>query len=746
MVEASESGFPRPLLFGFVTMDMDNKYPSEFGERRHDRGSPKAAYEIDWSKLKNDVEPDVNTVVDFVIGQYRIRKAQRAAWEKAAAERLAWVRGQQTVLWHDGSLTDMVQKSLSGDAEPEKLFEQRQPVQINMLKRFVMSWIGLLVAKPLTWNVVPSTRDHDDVEAAKLASDLLGYYWSSGIVHGTSRLLDALWHMYATGIIWIYPHWDPKLDRTEHFSDATDQTGSLVGDVVYDFATGFELTEPLGCRSVAQAGWIIDSRLRSIEWGLERYGDVFKDVAPDADSHPEMCTYGLPADDLTTPDGTAVPEDRVLVHTLWRPKSQMVKKGFHAVVADDKLVHMGDHPYTHGRLPFIPLQEQPDYELFRPGGGVRDLMGLQAARNRDRSQRFAHRDSTISPVVISEKGVLPPDAFTTNGPRVITVKTGGLQQVKQFPPASLPADIAQLDEVNRRDMEDVAGIHRSTMGRPEGTSQSGRHAMLMTQGDVRGNVVSRLLNEAALGKAGQQALWLIHQHVDTKRAVTIAGANSESRIRKFKGSDLVSKEQPYGPYEFNVQVRIGIEPDMEAVMARIDGLTERGWLRPNSPEDRQTVFTWLGDEYAGVRDPEETHRSNARTENDDLMGGDFVPASPGDHHAVHIREHMEVRTTGPYKKRLPDDPGVTAKGEGLEGRLDRHIQEHYRHMARQRYEPMMIAVEERMAVMAEHPQAAEFMARQAQAQAEQGQKKAPARGTASGSGSPSKQAPQRPPA
>jgi hypothetical protein len=372
---------------------------------------------------------------------------------------------------------------------------------------------------------------------------------------------------------------------------------------------------------------------------------------------------------------------------------------------------MGGHPYRHGRVPYIALREQPDFELFRPGCGIRDLMGLQAARNRDRSQRAAHRDMSIAPVVLQEKGAdLPKDAFTTRGARVITVGRGVVAEgrVRDYPPHPLPADIAQFDEVNRRDMEDVAGIHRSTMGRPEGKSQSGRHAMLMTQGDVRTNIVSRMLIELSLAKAGQQALWLAWQHVDSKRILPIVGANQEPKIRYFTGKDLFKRGQPFGPYEFNVQARIGIESDMEAVLARIDSLTERGWLRPDNPEDRQLVFSWIGDEYAGVRDPEEEHRSNARAENDQLLDGEVVLTSPGDHHLVHIREHMEFRTSSVYKQKLPNDPG----SEGLSGRFDAHIRAHWAEMARARYEPALIAMETQLRVMQEHPEAARVIAQQ----------------------------------
>lgn len=698
-------------------------------EYQHERGAAHATYEVDW---KN---PGDRAMVDFVMHQYEAGKMRRQEWEREAAQRLAWVRGNQHVFWDDdGVLSEWPRK---GKSEQEKALHERFPMQINMLKRFVMSWIGLVIAKPIGWHCFPRTADPDDKESARLATELLEFYWSSGTAHGMTRLLHAMWHAYATGIIWVKPTWDPQKHYAQHFSKATDQENLPEGDAFFDYATGFELTEPEGCRNVEEAAWIIDSRLRSIEWGMERYGKDFKDVNPDSRAQDNnLYTYemmGLETGDSVV-DGTA-PDDRVLVHEIWRPKSATVPDGYFAVVADNQFIHGGAHPYDHGRLPHIELQEQPDYENFRPGCSTRDLMGLQHARNHDRSDRQAHLHKTIVPTILKEQGVeVPAGAFELDAPTIVEV-TGKADavaagRIKPWYPPPLPSDAVRLDEVTRRDMEDVAGVHANTMGRPESSSQSGKHAVAMTQGDVRTNSVTRMLLEKGMGKAGQQILWLLYQFVKTERMVPIVGPNKVASVRKFKGEDLSHEFRPSGPYEFNVQVKIGVETDMVAVMARIDMLTERGWLNPQKPEDQQLVRKWLGEEVVLGNDPREGHRANAQSENEQMLTKRDVVPSGGDDDELHIYEHQLFRTMAEYKSRVANEPTV-------EGRFAEHIEMHWRLRARKAIEPQIIAASERLAILGRYPEvAAVLRAQQMQQQQAGGQQgRQPGRSSPGGNGS-----------
>lgn len=679
----------------------------------NEQGPSVATYEIDWSN------PGDLVIVDFVMHQYRAGKDRRRAWEYEAAQRLAWVRGNQHLFWDKNAGHDHEQdlRAWGGMSEQEKALHERFPMQVNMLKRFIMSWIGLVIAKPVGWHVFPGTTDSDDIGAAQLATELLEYYWSSGIAHGMTRLLDAMWHMYATGIIWVKPIWDPQKHFSEHFSDATDQKDLPTGDLVYDFVTGFELTEPEGCRNVYEAGWIIESRLRSIEWGMERYGEKFKDVNPNSRAqNNNLHTYemsGLEQGDAPR-EGTA-PDDRVLVHEIWRPKSATVEEGYFAVIADNQFIHGGQHPYVHGRLPYVALQEQPDFEHFRPGCSTRDMMDLQHARNKNRSQRQAHLDRSIRPIILKEQGVqLPEGAFEIDGPTIVEVGGRGdavlTGRVQAFDLPKLPTDIYQLDEINRRDMEDIGGVHPNTMGRTESSSQSGKHAAMMTQGDVRTNSVTRMIAEKAMGKVGQQGLWLLWQFVETDRMLPITGPNKVAQVRKFKGEDLTSSEhRPFGPYEFNVQVKIGVESDMQAVMARIDVLTERGWLRPERETDRQMVLKWLGEEVVQGNDPREAHRANARGENEKMLQSPDLVPSAGDDDAVHVFEHQLFRTTAEFKGRQAKEPTTDAS-------FEKHIKMHWELGARKMLEPQIIAADVRIDLLRDYPQVAEAMKQQQQMQ------------------------------
>lgn len=689
-------------------------------EYQHERGAAHATYEMDW---KN---PGDRAMVDFVMHQYEAGKMRRQVWERDAAQRLAWVRGNQHLFWDKD---DDILGAYEGKSEQEKALHERFPMQINMLKRFVMSWIGLVIAKPIGWQCFPRTDDPDDKGAAQLAEHLLEYYWSSGIAHGMTRLLDAMWHMYATGIIWLKPTWDPQKHYAEHFSKATDQEDLPAGDMVFDFATGFELTEPEGCRNVDEAAWIIESRLRSIEWGMERYGEAFKDVNPDSRSQDNKL-YAYEMMDLERGDspveGTA-PDDRVLVHEIWRPKSATVEKGYLAIVADNQFIHGGPHPYEHGRLPFVALQEQPDYENFRPGCSVRDLMSLQHARNRDRSSRQAHLHKSIIPTTVKEIGVeVVEGGFEVDAPQIVTVSAGAVagNKIKPWFPPPLPPDAYRLDEVNKDDMEEIAGVHGNTRGRPESSSQSGKHAAMMIQGDVRTNAPTRMFLEKSLGKGGQQALWLLFQFVEAERMLPITGPNGVAQIRNFKGTDLTSKDgRPYGPYEFNVQVKIGVEPDMQAVMARIDVLTAGGWLNPQRPEDQQLVRKWLGEEVVSGGDPREVHRANAQSENQRMLAESAVIVpSGGDEDDLHIFEHQLFRTMAEYQAEKGRDQTV-------EERFEKHIQMHWRNGARKLVEPQIIAISERLAILRAHPEVAAMLQRQQAQQQQSGRSSSGGNGT-----------------
>lgn len=701
-----------PFLCGLMRVQ-----PPETRDRRL-RGEALAAYEIDWRDPENIDQDDL---VAFVHGQYEAGKLRRLGWEAQAAEQLAWARGNQQMVWDHGA------RDLRQMAVPEESpLEYRDPIHVNRLKGMVLSYLGMTVGQAITWICHPGTRDDDDVASSRTLAKLLPYYWAQGL-NGENllKVLNGLWHVFCTGLVFTHPIWDPQAGARDRFTAEGLKTGESPeseaqraksrkrfaellgryrrkanpdgsvdlpqGDLELDWATGFDITEPEHAIDLASSDWLLDSRYRTIEWVRERYPGVGEDVTPDAGSdgydyrgYERFGGY----DAYTGKDGLPYPGEEVLVHSLWRPRTGpqgAAPYGFYGVVADMKVLHVGAHPYMHGRLPYIRMTEMPDPDQFRPGCSIRDLMPLQRAMNKERSQLHGHLSITMNPRIFKEQGSgIPDDAFTGNA-KVVEVGQDTVREgrARAFEFPKVPPYAFALQEQLRLDLEDVGGIHRSTTGTSESAQQSGRHAQLMQQGDQRRLSIVRQLLETAMAATGQQMAWLIWEFMTTERAVTVTGPDRRAEVIKFKGRGL-AKNKPFGPHAFNVQVEIGTEPDMRAVLGKMQLMQQGGWLRPERESDRQMVMRWLGEQRPPETDEHAEHRANAAEENDSIADGQRVAPAYGDDDVTHMEEHAHFTTTAEYRQALKNNDSVRVL-------MELHIRAHMFQRADKEFRPVAIA-------------------------------------------------------
>jgi hypothetical protein len=577
----------------------------------HGRGI--TVQDLDWSDPESMSDDEI---ADLTIEQYKLGKQRRQAWEAQAAQQLAWARGNQHLVWNEET------RDLVAQRTEDKPLELRDPVYINKIKPVVLTFIGMVVGQPLSWSVDPATRDDDDVAGANTLEKVLSYYWLAGREQ-QRKLIDMLWLVCCTGLAFIKPLWDPYLGETDRFTaevlrapdenppeskrqrrkmarrwteylqrhgKTPDEEGGIDiprGDLCVDFVNGFDITEPEHAQDIPSCGWLIESKFRSVEYIRERYG--IEVPATDVAEWRKYRTYEQYGDYFayTGHSGQHHPAEDTLVHEFWRPRSPSAPLGFRGVVTHDgRILFKGPHPYMHGRLPYIRVTEMPEPEYFRPGCTVRDLMPLQRARNKQRSMLHGHLETCVDPKMLTPKAAgIADDAFL-RGPKNITVN--GDVDTNQIHPMEMPAPpnyMGHLDEMNRNDMEEVSGVHRSTTGKAESKQQSGKHAEIMRQQDNQRLSVLRQIVEECFACAGEQMAWLAWEFVSTERAITITGPDRRSQVLRFKGREL-SRNRPFGPFAFNIRVRLRVEPDMDSVYQRIEVLTKAGYLIPQKEEDR----------------------------------------------------------------------------------------------------------------------------------------------------------------
>jgi len=300
---------------------------------------------------------------------------------------------------------------------------------------------------------------------------------------------------------------------------------------------------------------------------------------------------------------------------------------------------------------------------------VQDLLSLARARNKQRSQLHGHFSATINPVILEEDSAhLPPHAFRQDMPGTLKVADGTIDRVRPFPMPMPPPYAAELDQMNSTDMEDIAGIHRSTSGRAESAQQSGIHAQVLAQGDAQRHRVGRMLFESSAGELGQHLLMLAWEFITQERTISITGDAGERDVVVFKGSDL-SKRRPFGPWAFNVTAALAPIEDMAQTVAKLETLLKYQILRPENERDKQLILRWVGERVPAETDDWSYHRSQAAKENAELLAGKPINEAIGDFDAVHVAEHERFTTTEEYKRKVREELSrgdVVASAEGGE--------------------------------------------------------------------------------
>lgn len=680
-------------------------------------GQGSAAYEIDWS---DPGAIDDGLLQTFIRTQFSAGKQRRQNWEKQASKQLAWANGDQEVSYMDDrSDLERVTREITKGIP----FEYQYPIVVNAIKGKIFQRIALMLGQPVTLFSMAQTSSDEDVNAARIGTKLLEYMWRSGADAVQKQFIEALWYMFCTGVCWIHPHWDafrgeierlgpdedPNPERAKAAADAWElriaasldkgvhdlnlnDDGSIdlpPGEVSWMFRTGFDITEPEFCFQTKDAEWLIDTNWRTMEYLRFRYGEErTENVSPQHGDgseylHGWRTAYGHVGEYGREGDTQQTKRELVMVHSLWRPVRPWAPVGALVVCTDlGQVLYKGPHPYPHGELPYIQLKEFP-VKHFRPPCTVQNMMTLQGARNRNRSQIAAHVHATIAPKILRESGAqIADDAFDSQD-RIIDVGEGGAKKIRAFEMPNLPTESLKLDDAYKRDLDDVAEVHSSTSGRAESGQQSGRHAAILQQSDSRATMVPRMLAQDAVGHAGNQSLWLWWKFVPTERLLVIPGADSESEILQFKGEDLIpsrkrksgrSKTQP-GPYDFNCRVVMGPDQERQAQLAKVEMMTTLGYWRPDNSEDRLKVERMLGEPGTAETDANARHRKNAAAENRQLLqkadpgpDGDIATAL-GDDDPVHIEEHGRFTTTAEYRTAAASDPGLI-------GRVELHVRAH----------------------------------------------------------------------
>lgn len=569
---------------------------------------------------------------------------------------LAYFVGNQWTFWNGGRV------------DRPRLADWRVMIVDNRILPAVTSRVARKTKTKPIFVCTPATADESDINAAKIGEKVLDNDWFK--LHLQRKLFEALlWADVCSAGFWkIY--WDKTQGERQDFvlgpdgapmigDDGrplrADQLGELpeglsvktvaAGDVCVDVLSPFELFPDPMAHGLDEAEWVIECKVRSVEYVRERYG---KDLPPDADAPIGVSESRLSPAAFYS-DSTALYRG-VKVYEYWHkpgsehPHGKRICWGGEQILAE----------YDAEENPYVMFGGTRVPGRFWPTSIVTQLRSPQTELNKLRSQIVENANRLGNPALLKS--------------RQANVKYTGLpgEQIEfddtvpnatpsYLSPPEMPVYFQHEVERIERSIQEISGMHEVSNAKvPAGVTAASAINLLQEADDTRlGPEVYGM--EDALARAGTTILKLRARYNDDPRLIQIAGEDGDWDIFEFKGTMLADNQ--------NVEVQAGsaLPQSKAAKMAtmqellnlifqygvQVDPRDLRRFFKDYQIGGLERLFSGLSQDELQIND-----------ENRRMAQGEMLPLNSYDNDPIHIQGHQEYQKTSRYRRLPPESQAI----------------------------------------------------------------------------------------
>ena len=401
---------------------------------------------------------------------------------------------------------------------------------INRLRAYTRTELSKFLSTLPNIVAVPSTAEDEDVRAAFAAEQVWTSY--AEMKKFRRQYTAAVWWAIHTGTGFIKTWWDPsvkvKLDN---------KGGEDMGDIEFRKVTPFHIYVPeLREREIDDQPYVIEARVRTMEWVKSFYGDKLDDtsLSPSTNAANTILdeTYLNLQDSNTS-------KDSVVVYEFWvKPgTTKLLPEGGFFVMVEDVLVDYYEGlPYTHGEFPYTKVEHLFN-DTFWADSPLVDLIPLQKEYNEIRTDIGVSIRRMGQPQLLAAKGSIVPGKLT-NEPGSTIIYQPGLPAPAPLPLSQLPQHVTDSQDRILLDFEDVSGQHDVSRGSaPAGVTAGTALAYLGERDD---NFLTPQYQgiEDAIERVAKQTLMLFQQYVDLPRKIKVIGLDGAYDTLLLEGSDI----------------------------------------------------------------------------------------------------------------------------------------------------------------------------------------------------------------
>ncbi len=592
---------------------------------------------------------------------YQSSKTSKARLESDWFLNLCYFAGDQWVFWNNGMI------------DRPQLEDWRITLTDNRILPIATSRVAKKIKNRPIFTCVPFSYDDEDMNAAEIGEKVLENDWNK--LSLTDKLLAVqLWTEICGSGFWKV-YWDSTKGKSQEYvmqGDGTpyrDNKNQLVqpaqiqelglqdvigqlptkqiaqGNVCVEVLSPFEIFPDPLAQSIEDCEWVIEEKIRSVEYVKTKY-DI--DAKPDAGA-----IVGIAESRMA---GTQISSDNtdykgVRVKEFYAKDSSKYQGGCYAVVINDKLAQppkqLSDSPYVH--CPYIMFSSQPIPGRFWPTSVTTQLRGPQTDLNKIKSQirENATRIGNAS-VLLSRQANVEMEGLP--GEQIWYDDLMPNARPDYLIPPPLPGYVLQEVDRIEESITEISGIHDVSKAMvPTGVTAASAINLLQEADDTRiGPEIQNM--ETSLAVAGDSILKLRAKFNDHSDLIQLVGEDGDLDIEEYKNTMLKDNT--------NVEVQSGStmprsKAAQQAAMTDILNTSLQYGLQP----DPRVLRKFLRDYGAGSLEKLfadlETDELQVNRENRLMLQGTAIDINDWDDDDYHIAAHEEKEKSAKFAKADP---------------------------------------------------------------------------------------------
>lgn len=421
------------------------------------------------------------------------------------------------------------------------LEDGQERITLNKIKPRVLTLLAKHTKNKVKYDVVPASKEEQDIDAAKAAHKFLQFLWNE--LGMTQKTADIFMNMLVKKRCWVKTWFD-----AEAGDDITPEEGqpgfekdmkpvfkgklrARVCDALTIFCDNAATTED-------EIRWIIERKARDVE---EVNSEYDAEVTAD-DSVDYLNSYDITRinSDGISSNESARKKNMVLVYELWMKPCKKYPEGAKITVANGKTL---DYNEESGELPYhlfgyIPIPGVLTFEAV-----VTDMIPVQRGINIKRSMIATHAKTVGNALWMIPTGSGVDEEELSN-------ETAGFVHYNAIAgPAPSRAEAPDIPSFYDRDlandavdMDDMSGAREVSQGTmPKGLDTLGGLQIMVEQENEK-LVVAANNYEQGMKKVMSRLLRLLKKHFPEEQQGKIVGEDNEIEVFSFNASDLTGNE------------------------------------------------------------------------------------------------------------------------------------------------------------------------------------------------------------